>query len=135
MKKIYATIAVIVLVVLGSLVAFKNAPKEVNANIGFKTTTLTNSGSNKACTINAYSYSVANYYMELGDSVTLTLTGIKDGGNYSLLIKKTVSGVCTLTNSNTIVGTTSPISLSGSTNSYFWVNFTKVGSTIVLLKQ
>ena len=135
MKKTFIAFAVAALVVVAFAFTRNTAPQATNADLAFKATTLTTSGTNKACTINSWSYEKANYYMELGDSVTLTLSGVKDGGDYTLLVKKTVSGVCTLTFSGTVVGTTSPLSLSGSTNSYFWINYTKQGTTTVLLKQ
>lgn len=101
----------------------------------FKTVTATNSGTNKALTVTCSNLTEGNFYYECSDSTTLTISKVKNGGNYRLLIKKTVSGVCTLTTSATVVGTTSPISLSGSTNSFFWVDFTSNGTVTVLHKR
>lgn len=96
----------------------------------FQTVTVTNSGSNKALAINCWFIDRANYYVETGDSTTLTLTKVKSGGDYRLLIKKTVSGVCTLTLTGAKVDAT-PISLSGAANSYFWVDFTGLPGSLI----
>ena len=101
----------------------------------FKTLTATNSGTNKAVTVPCASLTDASFYYECADSTTLTITKIKNGGNYRLLIKKTVSGVCTITTSASVVGGTSPISLSGSTNTYFWLDFTSNGIVTVMHKR
>jgi hypothetical protein len=101
----------------------------------FKTLTATNSGTNKAVTVPCASLTDASFYYECADSTTLTFTKIKNGGTYRLLIKKTVSGVCTITTTASVVGGTSPISLSGSTNTYFWIDFTNNGIVTVVHKR
>jgi hypothetical protein len=99
----------------------------------FKTVTITG---DTVARINAYGTDDQNYYTQAGDTFRLYLSNIRDGGNYRWLIKKTVSGVvlihCT---AMTVVGGGTTLSLSGSTNTYFWVNFTKHGSTLVIHKE
>lgn len=134
MKKNFLALIAFAVISITAIVAFK--PSSTNASYNpFKTVTLTNSGTNKLASINCAYLNEANYYIEAGDSLTLTLTKVKNGGKYVVLIKKTTASVVTLTNAGTIVGTTSPISLSGSANTFFWCDITNNGTVTVLHKR
>jgi hypothetical protein len=141
MKKIYFLIAALAFGLVATF-AFTGAESTAKHNVQasyypFKTVTpVLKSGTGNDTAVITCSYlAEQNFYIPVDDSTTITINTPKNGGHYRLLIKKTVAGVCTLTTSASVVGTTSPISLTGSTNSWFWVDFTSTGSATVLLKQ
>lgn len=100
----------------------------------FQTRTLTDTASNKFLAINCWFIDRSNFYVEAGDSILLALSKVKNGGDYRLLVKKTTASVITITRSGIVVGT-SPISLSGSANSYFWIDFTALPNGSVAMHK
>lgn len=94
----------------------------------FKTATM-----GATVTINCINSENAQWYLDANDSFTLALTNVKPGGTYSLLLRKTISAPVLVTTSATGVnGASSPISLTGSTNTFHLLQWTNRGGTVVI---
>ena len=105
------------------------------SDVSFKTVT---SIGDSVATCNAWYTEFQNWYIASGDSFRLVLTKLKNGGTYRILIKKTVSGVVRVHYTGTgyyIIGGGTSFTLSGSTNSYFWLTITSNSTTNFILKE